>query len=294
MDVDLTKLRHVIAVADCLSFSKAARALRLTQPALSRSIARTEQQFGVTIFERGRSGVSITGQGTTILAEMRELIAHARELENNLRIYGRGEAGRVKLGVGPQPASIFLAKLAASVLNSRPRLDLQVEIRSSEQLLEDVRADRVDAALITDFNMDAADLMVESLCNLDRGILVRRDHPLAGQALCADDIYRFTVACGSRIPMPSGHAGLFVCNNDHIVGEVVKQTDLVWFASPKVVESEIAQGHIVALELDEQAHEPLSAVLVRRSYGAPSPALTFVIGEIKRLFETVKPEIAAS
>jgi len=271
-------------VVDFLSFSKAAKALRLTQPALSRSIARTEKQFGVVIFDRGRSGVSITSQGVSVLAEMRDLIAHARELEHNLRTYGRGEAGRIKLGIGPQPASIFLAKLAASVVASRPRLDFQIEIRSSEQLIEDVRSDRLDAALITNFNMDAGDLMVEHLCDLDHGILVRGGHPLTRRRPSGEDIYRYPIACGSRIPMPADHSGVLICNNDHIVGEVVKQTDLVWFASPKVVEHEIAKGDIVALDLEGPPPAPVSAVLIRRSHGTASPAMTFVMDEIRRLF----------
>lgn len=58
--MEMTRLRHILAVARTRSFSRAAEEEGITQPALSRSIAAFEQRHGVTLFDRGRGGVHVT------------------------------------------------------------------------------------------------------------------------------------------------------------------------------------------------------------------------------------------
>ena len=70
MDVDLAKLNQLLVIARTGSFSRAAEELRITQPALSRSVAGLEQRFGFRIFERGRGGATPTTVGALVLALM--------------------------------------------------------------------------------------------------------------------------------------------------------------------------------------------------------------------------------
>src|SRR5689334_16184028 len=98
MEVDLTRLRHIVAIADTGSFSRAAEEVRITQPALSRSIATFEQRHGVRLFHRGRGGVSVTPAGALVIEQARTMLAAAGDLERSLRLFGKGEAGRVAFG----------------------------------------------------------------------------------------------------------------------------------------------------------------------------------------------------
>src|SRR5213593_1327258 len=99
--MDLTRLRHIVAVADTGSFSRAAEDVRITQPALSRSIATFEQQYGVRLFDRGRGGVSSTPAGSLVIEQARSMLSAATDLERSMRLFGKGEAGRVAFGLGP-------------------------------------------------------------------------------------------------------------------------------------------------------------------------------------------------
>ena len=99
--MELTRLRHIVAVARNRSFSRAAEEEGITQPALSRSIAAFERRHDVTLFDRGRGGVYPTPAGTLVIEQASKLLAGSSELERSLKLYGRGDAGRV--GVPGEP-----------------------------------------------------------------------------------------------------------------------------------------------------------------------------------------------
>jgi DNA-binding transcriptional LysR family regulator len=82
VELDLRLLRHFVAVAEELHFTRAAARLYLTQQALSRDIRRLEEQLGVTLFTRTTRRVSLTPDGQRLLARARELLAlHDRTVQ---------------------------------------------------------------------------------------------------------------------------------------------------------------------------------------------------------------------
>src|SRR5881397_3804305 len=110
--MDLVKLRHIVAISDTGSFSRAAEDQHITQPALSRSIASFEARYGVRLFDRGRGGVLPTPAGTFVIEQARGLLRGAGELERNLLLYERGAAGSVSFGLGQLMASLILPRLS--------------------------------------------------------------------------------------------------------------------------------------------------------------------------------------
>jgi DNA-binding transcriptional LysR family regulator len=82
MEIDLTKFAYLVTIARTRNFSRAADELRITQPALSRSVAAVEQRFGFKIFDRGRGGVSITPLGALVLKDAETLLRDARAKES--------------------------------------------------------------------------------------------------------------------------------------------------------------------------------------------------------------------
>jgi DNA-binding transcriptional LysR family regulator len=99
--MELRQLRYFIAVAERLSFSKAAHQLHVTVPPLSRQIRQLEDEFGVTLFVRDRRHVALTDAGRTLLREARALVAQTVRVSDCLRQAKCGEAGLVRMGIAP-------------------------------------------------------------------------------------------------------------------------------------------------------------------------------------------------
>ena len=90
-DLDLRKLRYFAAVADTLSFGRAAEQLRIAQPVLSRQIRALEQELDMKLFIRDTRGTELTGNGRLLLAEVRSLLTSAAAVRRRVAIAARGE-----------------------------------------------------------------------------------------------------------------------------------------------------------------------------------------------------------
>ena len=96
--VELRHLRYFVGVAEALSFTKAARTLRVAQPALSRQIRQLEEEVGVILFDRTRRGVSLTPAGEAFRAEARALLEQSEQAIRVAQKTGQGRAGQLNLG----------------------------------------------------------------------------------------------------------------------------------------------------------------------------------------------------
>jgi len=78
--VTLLHLRSFVVLADLLNFGRASRALRISQPSLSRQIQRLERAIGVQLFDRSRHRIDLTAEGHVFLTHARHLLAVALEV----------------------------------------------------------------------------------------------------------------------------------------------------------------------------------------------------------------------
>src|SRR4029079_9228190 len=100
--MELRHLRYFQAVAEDLSFSRAARRLRVAQPALSRAVKQLETDLGATVLERTRHHVRLTPAGSVLLRETALLLQHFEESLQRVRRTAAGEEGELRLGyIGP-------------------------------------------------------------------------------------------------------------------------------------------------------------------------------------------------
>jgi DNA-binding transcriptional LysR family regulator len=98
--MDFRHIKAFIAVADALSVTKAAERLHISQPPLSRHIHQLEHELGVTLFLRHRQGVTLTEEGRRLLDKARALDAAASDFSDSARQAARGEASRIRIGIG--------------------------------------------------------------------------------------------------------------------------------------------------------------------------------------------------
>lgn len=145
--MDLRHLRYFQAVAEELSFSRAARRLRIAQPALSRAVQELEQEIGVVLMDRNRRAVRLTPAGTVLLHETGLTLERLEESLRRVKRTAVGELGELRLGyIGP-PTQPFLGSLLHEFSRRFPRVSIHLEERTPERVWEMVAKGRLSIGI---------------------------------------------------------------------------------------------------------------------------------------------------
>lgn len=133
---DLWQLRYFIAVAEQLHFGRAAAALHISQPPLSRAIRALEERLGMALFVRNRRKVELTPAGARLLEEARRTLGQLERTVLELRGMASGERGRLRIGFVSLADYGVLPSLLKSYKAARPGVQLALrEMLSPEQSL---------------------------------------------------------------------------------------------------------------------------------------------------------------
>ena len=176
VDLDLRRLRYFVAVADSLSFVRAAAAVHMTQPALSRQIAALEHSLGTRLFERSRQGTELTAAGREILDQARDLLRAASALERAARTAGRA-ATRFTIGFMPGTDA---ASIITTFQHRHPDLQVDAVFTSLADQVDFVTDGRVDIAF-TRLPIGPRALQVVPLFEEALMVAISRHHPLAAR-----------------------------------------------------------------------------------------------------------------
>lgn len=176
----LVQLRHLVALAAAGSFSKAAQAQFLTQPALSRSIRALEDELGLPLFDRIGRRIEPTAFGREMLQRAQRLLADAEELEASGQRLRQAQAGVLRLGLGSGPGAMLMTPLLLQAARERPGLRVEIARGGTELLLQALRERQLDALVVDARSLSPApDLRAEFLHEMRGAFLVRPSHPLA-------------------------------------------------------------------------------------------------------------------
>lgn len=175
--MELRQLRYFIAVAERLSFSRAALELHVTVPPLSRQIRQLEDEFGVPLFIRDRRHVALTDAGRTLLREARVLVAQTAHVCDSVRLAKCGETGLVRIGMAPG-----LGEKISRVLMEHSRQFPAVELQYREMFSgwhgKALLDGEIDVALLRSV-VDATQLAAEALFEEKFVVHLSKASPLA-------------------------------------------------------------------------------------------------------------------
>lgn len=134
-------------MAEELSFSKAARRLRIAQPALSRAVQEMERELGAQLIERERRSPRLTPAGVVLLHETGLILERLDEALRRVHRTAKGEEGELRLGyIGP-PTRMFLSRLLKEYGKRFPRVTVILEERTPERVWEMVSKGRLSVGL---------------------------------------------------------------------------------------------------------------------------------------------------
>ena len=154
--MELRHLRYFVAVAEALSFGRAARALNISQPPLSRQIRALEDELGTPLLTRTKRAVALTPAGTALLPEARRLLRDADALKAGARAHAAGEVGTLALGFIGLAAYNVLPGVLPEFHRLHPGVRLALREATSDVLLAAMRQGEIDVALVLPPADDAA------------------------------------------------------------------------------------------------------------------------------------------
>src|SRR5512137_433836 len=179
MLLDIRAFQQVAAVGRLRSLGRAAEALGISQPALSKSIRLLERSLGVTLFERSHRGVSPTTFGEILLAASGNLLRNVDEVLAEIRRVQGLEAGSIRVGAGPFALELSVAEAAFRVVRRYPSLQLRLVQGGWEALTRDVASGVLDVAVAEVAAADQeANLSVERVGAHGGSFYCRAGHPL--------------------------------------------------------------------------------------------------------------------
>lgn len=274
--MELYQLEAFEAVISHGSFTRAAEALYLTQPAVTRQIAALESELQTRLFDRLGRTVHLTAAGETLHRYAEAIVRLAREAQHAIADIEAGTAGRLAVGASSTLATYVLPPLLRRFRESHSRVEISVHTGVSAQVVEMVRANEVDIGLVTGEIHDPA-LQATILADFATCVVVPPAHPLAARRsvsaakLAGSPLILMEAGTNLRayVDRLLGAAGVeeqvtMELDNVEAIKRMI-QADLGISLLPEVAVSlEVQDGRLVALDLTDVPHANRHITLIHR------------------------------
>ena len=171
-------LDYLLAVEEHGGIGKAADALGMSQPALTKAIQRVEAQTGLALFQRTANGVAPTQAGSLFLARARRIALEYEDALKEMHAIRSGEQGVLSLGYSPTVPAALVLGACRQLLKERPAARLRLRRRLARDLVELLVAGELDLIVAPEPNRDADELSFVELFRDSLSVLADDSHPL--------------------------------------------------------------------------------------------------------------------
>ena len=177
--MELRQLRFAITLAAELHFGRSAEREHITEPALSQQIRQLEQELGVKLFDRSSRHVQLTQAGAVFLEHAQRVIAEAEETVLATRQAGEGKVRYLRIGIPSATVPARVRKILRTFRSRFPQVARSVTPGSDGRLLEHLRHDRLDLAVVRTRTPAVDDLQFMVICEEPLVPVLPRRHRLA-------------------------------------------------------------------------------------------------------------------
>lgn len=301
--MEMQQLRHFIAAVQHGNIGRAAEALNITQPAMSRSIKNLEATLGAELLERGPKGVHPTVFGESVLEHARIIVSEAERAVAEVHAIKGLSQGQVTIGIAPAFSSFIVPEAIAQLNQERPGVNVTVVSAFYDELLAGLRRAQYDLV----FSMfppvsNESHLEFEELYVSRSGVHARTDHPLAKKAsVSMADLSEYGWVVPNQLAVNRVFRTFFSDNGLAAPRQVIRTTSLTYLKQAMMhsgllsilpdhlVAEEVSLGKIVKIDNTECVVESLCGIITRQNRSRP-PAVMACMDAIR---QACKEKIAA-
>ncbi len=292
--MDMRRLRQFIAVVEHGNMGRAADAIHLSQPALTKSIKNLEEELGVQLLTRAPRGVTPTIYGDILLRHARLLRNEGERAVAEIHAVKAGHVGHLRLGV-VNFSIFFLPRVIAQLLTTTPGMSFEIVEGTYEGLTALVREGVLDA-VASGFPLvhRAEDLVHEELVAGEFLLVCRHDHPvIARKQKSVDSIARQRWIIANRpqqivefLELTFRSAGvtppkpMITSGSMSFVKAVLLEGEFMTVLPRCVVRQELESGALVAIPYPGGPVQTVEGIIYRAEAVHP-PALFVLIEAIK-------------
>ena len=259
-NLTLRQIRIFLSAAKHLSFTRAAEELHISAPAISLQIKEMEEDIGVSLFTRENRKVALTSAGEYFLLYARRVSSTLNEANTMMERFRGTQFRHLKIGV-VSTAKYFVPHMLVEFKKDLPNLQIKIEVRNRQQLVELLRDGEIDIAIMG-LPPKEIDTRVEPFANHPHVFIASPNNPLAGQlnippeALTKFEMISREPGSGTRAIMEkyfAEHNIAPIVSMEMSSNETIKQAvmaDLgISFMSLHTIGSELANKQIAILDI---------------------------------------------
>ena len=273
------RLRHLLLLVEYAHFGRAAAALNISQPALTKSIQALEAELGVMLLDRKRGAVVLTAFGELVVQRSQALLNAEEDMLREITLLAGLEIGSLRVALGPYPSVISGYPALARLLARRPKITVAAHVAGWREVAHQVAARAVDLGLAELSGVQDDDQFTTELVGQHRGrIFCRPGHPIlvSGQVALPALLEfpwiasQLPARIAAGLPRSSGRAGrIDALTGDFMpaitidvplqIADLLAGSDALALASLALMERDLDAGKVAVV--------PTSKLAFQASYG---------------------------
>lgn len=187
--MDSYQLKIFCMVTQFQSFSKAAKMMHMSQPAVSTHIKNLEEYYRCQLFERTSHGVTLTKAGETFYVYAKRILDLQDEMEQHLESVLLQESNHIVVGASTTIGNVSLPCTIYLFKEEYPEVTIRLDIANSEEIIRKLMADEVDIGVVEGYN-DSPDLAVIPVTSDELVLIVPPDGSQPNETISLQDFIK--------------------------------------------------------------------------------------------------------
>lgn len=180
--MEFRQIQYLLTLAEYRNFTKASKALYISQPTLSAYVAKVEGTLGVTLFDRSTTPLTLTYAGEVFVKGAEEVLDACKRLDKQLSDISAQKLGRIRIAMSSERAAYMIPRILPKYQEMYPKVTVEIVSSICDQIVDVLLDNRVDIAILPDGEFNKQEVIENDIYS-DELVLVARDHMICEEYL---------------------------------------------------------------------------------------------------------------